>query len=71
MKILGYLSNSMPVDCDVFGMEAVLKLNDDGVTLVGVDCGTWRSAINGYGKFFKAIGGLQFGFYFPFIVQSS
>lgn len=58
----------MPVDCNVFSQQTVLKLNNDCITLLSQDGWARGSSIDGNHKLLKAILGLVFILYLPFVV---
>jgi len=45
-RMFTYLSDSMPMDSDIFSHEAILELDNDGVTLLSFNGGTWKLTID-------------------------
>ena len=55
----------------IFCQQAILELDDDGVTLLSKYGWSWSSAIDGDNKFLKAIRGLVLILDLPFVMSNS
>ena len=65
------LSNLMPVNGKVFRHQSVVKLNNNRVTLLSLDGGSWSYSIDCDNKLLKAIRGPILILHLPFVMSIS
>ena len=61
----------MPMDRKVFCQQTIVKFNNDSMTLLCLDGGSWSLAINGDSQLHVAIRGPILILYLPFVMSNS